>query len=106
MVTLDRRRARAGADLAFADSGGEGRAVLFTHGAGLDHTMFDAQTSALAAAGYRVLVWDMRGHGQSTLSPERRFTAADALDDLAALCEECGIERVVPVGHSLGGNLS
>ncbi|AYF98672.1 alpha/beta fold hydrolase [Protaetiibacter intestinalis] len=103
---LDRRLTRPGAELAFADSGEGAPAVVLTHGAGMDHTMWDEQAPALTAAGHRVVLWDLRGHGASTLDPEVRFTAADALDDLSALLDACGIDDAVLVGHSLGGNLS
>ena len=105
MVKLDRRLGRADAEIAFADTAMDGPAVVLTHGAGLDHTMWDAQVVALMEAGYRVIVWDMRGHGRSTLAPGTRFTASDALDDLTALLEERRVDRATLVGHSLGGNL-
>ncbi len=80
--------------------------MVLTHGAGLDRTMFDAQAQALEGAGYRVITWDLRAHGASTLAPGTRFTATDALDDLDALLTACRIDRAVLVGHSLGGNLA
>ena len=106
MVNLDRTLTRPDAQIAFADSGSGGRAVVLTHGAGVDHTMFDAQVAALTQRGVRVIVWDMRGHGQSSLTHGVRFTASDALDDLDALLIECDLEAQVLIGHSLGGNLS
>lgn len=105
MVKLERRLARPAAEIAFADRAGAGPAVVLTHGAGMDHQMFDAQVEALAAHGYRTVVWDMRGHGDSTMTPGARFAAEDARDDLLALLDECRIDRAVLVGHSLGGNL-
>ncbi|MFB7877808.1 alpha/beta fold hydrolase [Nocardia sp. NPDC056064] len=105
MVKLDRRTGRAGAEIAFADSGGDGPVVVFTHGAGMDHSMFDAQVEALAAGGYRVITWDLRGHGESVLGAGVRFAGVDAVRDLAALMAECGVGRAVLVGHSLGGNI-
>lgn len=102
---LDRRLVRPGAVIAFADAGGPGRPVLLTHGAGMDHRMFDEQAEALIDAGHRVIVWDLRGHGASSLSG-RPFTARDALDDMRAVLDETGAAHVVLVGHSLGGNLS
>lgn len=96
---------RPGATIAFRDAGGNGRAVVLTHGAGLDHSMYDAQAEALREHGHRVIVWDLRGHGASPLSAPARFSARDALDDLTALLDACSVERGVLVGHSLGGNL-
>lgn len=103
---LDRRLDRADAVIAFADTASDGPAVVLTHGAGMDHTMWEEQAVALTDADYRVILWDMRGHGESTLAPQARFTAADALEDLAALLKQCRVDRAVLVGHSLGGNLS
>lgn len=39
--------------------------IILTHGASLDHHMFVTQVPALQNAGYRVLTWDIRGHGLS-----------------------------------------
>jgi pimeloyl-ACP methyl ester carboxylesterase len=105
-TALTDRLLRSDAEIAFADSGSTGPAVVLTHGAGLDHTMFDAQARALTEHGYRVVVWDLRGHGQSRLMPGIRFTATDALGDLAAVLDECQLASPILVGHSLGGNLT
>ena len=105
MVKLNRRLARPFAEVAFADSGVGHPTVVLTHGAGADHAMFDAQAVSLAQRGVRVILWDIRGHGQSTLDAGRRFTAFDALEDLGALLVECGVDAPILVGHSLGGNL-
>ncbi|WP_243230775.1 alpha/beta fold hydrolase [Microbacterium sp. CIAB417] len=99
------RLTRPDAHIAFWDSGGGGPAVVLCHGAGMDRTMFEAPAAALVDAGYRVVSWDLRGHGRSTLAAASRFTAADILGDLTALLDRCGVERAVLVGHSLGGNL-
>lgn len=105
IMKLAGRLNRRNAVIAFADSGGDGAVVVLTHGAGLDHSTFDAQAAALTQRGFRVIVWDLRGHGQSTLADGVRFVASDSLDDLGALLVECDVAEPVLVGHSLGGNL-
>ncbi len=80
--------------------------MVFTHGAGMDHTMFAAQAEAVREAGYRSVLWDLRGHGESAIDPGCRFTATAALEDLGALIDDRGLSRPILVGHSLGGNLS
>lgn len=105
MVEVAARLARPGAEIAFADTGGDGPVVVLTHGAGVDHSMFDEQLTALVEHGFRVIVWDLRGHGLSTLASGVRFAADDALEDLEALLAACGADAPVLVGHSLGGNL-
>ncbi len=96
---------RDGCVLHAADSGGPGVPVLFSHGAGADSAMFAPQREPLIERGYRVVTWDLRGHGASRpaappISPEL------AVDDLVALVETLGLDRPVLVGQSLGGNLS
>lgn len=97
---------RGDAVLRYRDLAGPRRPVVLTHGAGMDRRMFEVTARALHAAGYRVVDWDLRGHGESTLAAGTRFTAGAALDDLAALLDHLDLRRPVLVGHSLGGNLS
>ena len=106
MLKIDRELERPDARLVYGDSGGTGPAVVLLHGAGLDHAMFQEAATALAAAGRRVILGDLRGHGASTMTSATRFTATDALHDLAALLEATDAARPVLVGHSLGGNLA
>jgi len=75
--------------------------VVLTHGATVDHHEWDA-TAAMVAERYRVLAWDMRGHGQSRPA---HFSVGDSVDDLLALLDAAGAPQATLVGHSLGGNL-
>ncbi|MGH3706478.1 MAG: alpha/beta fold hydrolase [Agromyces sp.] len=106
MSNLDRTLARPGATLRFAMLDGDRRPVVLVHGAGMDHSMFDAQALALQVAGHAVVAFDQRGHGGSRLEPGTRFTGPAALDDLAALLDHLALERPALVGHSLGGNVA
>jgi 3-oxoadipate enol-lactonase len=54
---------------------------------------------------YRVVAIDHRGHGRG-LRARRRFRLADCADDVAALCEVLGIDRITPVGYSMGGPIA
>ena len=102
---LDQSLKRGGATLRFGLLEGASTPVMLLHGAGMDHTMFDEQATALHEAGHGVLICDLRGHGSSQLDTTVRFRAEDALEDLLALHDELGIDTSVVVGHSLGGNL-
>jgi 3-oxoadipate enol-lactonase len=57
---------------------------------------------ASLAAEFRVVCMDLRGHGRG-MPLDRRFRLADCADDVVALADALGIERLVPVGYSLGG---
>jgi 3-oxoadipate enol-lactonase len=83
----------------------DGPMVALTHGATLDHEMFAPQRAVLAAAGYQVLTWDMRGHGLSK-PMGTPFTLQVATDDLIAILDELGRDTATVVGQSFGGFVS
>jgi pimeloyl-ACP methyl ester carboxylesterase len=94
-----------GIEIEYQD-GGQGSPVLFGHGYSATGRMWDGQRAALGDR-YRIVSWDMRGHGQSE-SPEdpARYSAALTVADMHALLGHCGIERAVVGGLSLGGYMS
>ncbi|WP_327085443.1 alpha/beta hydrolase [Nonomuraea sp. NBC_01738] len=104
MVNIDEVLTVDGCGLHYADSGGDGVPVVFTHGAGADHVLFEPQRRHLAALGYRVITWDLRGHGRSRPAGAP-FTAERAVADLCALIGHLELDRPVLIGQSLGGNL-
>lgn len=77
--------------------------VVFNHALGVDHHMFDEQAQALLKS-YRVLLWDLRGHGESVA--DRPFSLEQSHRDLLALLDHLDIEQVTLVGISLGGYVS
>lgn len=93
----------AGLPVHYEDSGGDGPAVLFSHGFFMDHSMFDPQVAALAPD-YRCIRWDERGFGR-TPAP-LPFTLWDAAEDAVELLDHLGIDEAVFVGMSQGGYLS
>jgi len=85
---------------------GDGPVVLLGHGYGSTRHMWDDQHRALADR-WRVISWDMRGHGQ-TDSPDdpRQYSAALIVADMRALLQHLGVQRAVIGGLSLGGYVS
>jgi pimeloyl-ACP methyl ester carboxylesterase len=77
---------------------GSGDAVVFVHGALLDHHDWDVVSLRLADS-FQVLSYDRRGHSQSS----GNGTLNDDLADLAALIEQLELAPVHLVGNSLGG---
>jgi 3-oxoadipate enol-lactonase len=75
--------------------------VVLTHGATVDHHEWDATVPILIDR-FRVLTWDVRGHGLSRPGP---FVLAEAVDDLLAILDGLGVQQATLVGHSMGGNL-
>ncbi|WP_462268082.1 alpha/beta fold hydrolase [Desulfobacter sp.] len=90
-----------GIQLAYDDVG-EGPAVLLIHGFPLCRQMWHPQVQALAAAGFRAVVPDLRGFGESEAGTEVGSTNLLA-DDLIALLDYLGIEKAVIGGMSMGG---
>lgn len=78
--------------------------VVFSHGYTLDRRSWVHQRQACAAAGYRALAWDLRGHGESGKGSADRYTIDQLGSDLASVLIECVPQGpVVLVGHSMGG---
>jgi pimeloyl-ACP methyl ester carboxylesterase len=94
-----------GQNIFYEDTGGEGPAIVFSHGLFMDHTMFAPQVAALRDR-YRCIAWDERGHGGTATGVLAPFTYYDSADDLAALLGHLGIGRAILVGMSQGGFLS
>jgi 3-oxoadipate enol-lactonase len=68
---------------------------------GTDTGLFDPQVPALADR-FRVLRYDLRGHGGSPLVPGP-CTVADLADDVRATLDDLGVDRFAYAGVSLGG---
>ena len=81
-------------------------AILLSHGYGATCRMWDGQVAAFADR-YRLVLWDMRGHGQSgDPSDPALYSHALTVGDMAAVLDACGIERAIIGGLSLGGVMS
>ena len=94
-----------GIEIEYQD-GGRGPAVLLSHGYSATGRMWDGQRAALAD-GFRVISWDMRGHGQTDSPADAaQYSAALTVADMHALLRHCGVERAVVGGLSLGGYVS
>ncbi len=88
----------------FDDSGGDGPAVILSHGFLMDREMFAHQIDALAGE-FRVIAWDERGFGE-TESDGKPFTYWDSAKDCLGLLDHLDIDRAVLGGMSQGGFLS
>jgi pimeloyl-ACP methyl ester carboxylesterase len=93
-----RRLERPGGTLAYDDRG-EGPLVVLMPGLGDLRQQYRYLAPALAAAGFRVLSVDLRGHGDSSVGwPDyRRVSHAQ---DLVALIERAAAGPALVVGHS------
>ncbi len=80
---------------------GSGPPLYLIHGIGARKTTWDELIAGLADA-FTCVSYDLRGHGESPLSPPP-YSLDDLVDDLEALRQNLGHERIHVAGHSLGG---
>jgi 3-oxoadipate enol-lactonase len=76
--------------------------VVLLHGWTVTADVTWFRTYAALGERYRVLAFDLRGHGQGIRS-RSPFRLEDCADDVAALAALYDIPRLVPVGYSMGG---
>ena|SRR5262245_24300227 len=88
------------------EDGGSGPSVFLSHGYSATGRMWAPQRPALEPR-YRLITWDMRGHGQ-TESPAdpAQYSEALTVADMHGLLRHLGIDRAVVGGLSLGGYMS
>lgn len=83
----------------------QGLEILFIHGFSQNHLSWINQVDSALAADFRMITFDLRGHGMS----EKQTSAYNYndsrpwADDVAAIIEAMGLQRPVLVGWSYGG---
>lgn len=92
-----------GVTIVCEDSGGDARALVLVHGFTGNRGDFRDHYAALSEIG-RTVVYDHRGHGESTNTGEASTYSFDQLvADLDALLDRLGVTRCDLLGHSMGG---
>jgi non-heme chloroperoxidase len=79
--------------------------ILFIHGWSQSHLSWKRQYLSALAERFRVVVYDLRGHGASDC-PREESAYTDAqlwADDVAAIIDQLALDRPVLVGWSFGG---
>lgn len=89
-----------GINLYYESHGSGDDTFVFAHGAGGNHLSWWRQAPVFAERG-RVVTFDHRAFGQST---DRNGLGAGAfVDDLEALLDSLGLDRVTLIAQSMGG---
>jgi pimeloyl-ACP methyl ester carboxylesterase len=83
----------------FYEDAGNGPVIVLIHGYGADLRLWDAPVGPLLEAGFRVIRYDVRGHGRSMIAPDG-YTFENYSADLRDLLDRLNIER--PATESLG----
>jgi len=80
---------------------GARRSILLCDGIGCDGYVWKYLREALAD--YRVIHWHYPGHGRSPAPADfAHLTIPQLADDAITVMEDCGVDQVVGVGHSMG----
>jgi len=95
-----------GVQLAFREVG-DGRPLVLLQGMQGDGTLWLSQARTFASHGYRVILPDSRGHGQSAKPHDAAAYPPDILtDDAFALLEHLGLDDYDLGGYSLGARIA
>jgi 3-oxoadipate enol-lactonase len=95
------RRLEDGSELVLdGEIAGNGPPVALLHGLSATRRNVVQGSRALLRRGYRLIAYDARGHGAS--SPGARYGYPELIEDLEAVLDDLGLERVALVGSSMG----
>ena len=95
------RRLEDGSELILdGEIAGQGPPVVLLHGLSATRRNVVQGSRALLRRGYRLIAYDARGHGAS--SPGSRYGYPELIEDLEAVLDDLGIDRVALVGSSMG----
>ena len=83
----------------------DGPPILFIHGLSQSHLCWAKQYQSALAEEFRLVAYDLRGHGmsQAPLEPEHYTDGRLWADDVAAIIDQLRLDRPVLVGWSYGG---
>ena len=91
-----------GVHLFYTDTGGTGAPVVFVHAATGSSRVWEYQRPVFSARGYRVITYDRRGFGKSTIDTAGPQPGTGA-DDLRGLIDHLRVDRIHLVGTAAGG---
>jgi pimeloyl-ACP methyl ester carboxylesterase len=93
----------AGTKLWFTDTGGAGTPIVLLHANTGTSESWNAQATAYAREGYRVIAFDRRGWGKSLADPATGPQPGSVAGDLDALADHLKLDRFHLVGVAGGG---
>ncbi len=96
------------AALSALDSGGEGRPIVFIHGNSSSKEVFDRQFADPSLADFRLIAFDLPGHGvsENARNPAGTYNFAGYADAAEQLLHALALHKPIVFGWSLGGHIA
>jgi pimeloyl-ACP methyl ester carboxylesterase len=89
--------------IAYTLSGTNDTAIVFVHGWGINQTYWDNQKTEFSKK-FTVVTLDLGGHGKSS-KDRSSWSVNDFGNDVLAVLNALELEKLILVGHSMGGNI-
>lgn len=96
-------RSADGVPVHYEEQGSGAPALVFVHGWSCDRSYWRHQTNHFAAR-HRVVAVDLAGHGASGVG-RASWTMPAFGEDVVAVVEQLGLQDIVLIGHSMGGDV-
>jgi pimeloyl-ACP methyl ester carboxylesterase len=100
---IEKVKSKDGVAVAYTVQGTGAPAIVFVHGWSLDKSIWNDQVKVFSAK-YKVVTIDLAGHGESGRS-RKNYTMELFGEDVASVVNKLKLEKVILVGHSLGGSV-
>jgi len=84
---------------------GDGKPLVFIHGGWIDHQMWSTQVKHFSRK-YKVITYDVRGHGRTGGSEKEKYSVELFADDLKLFLDGISVEQPAICGLSLGGMIA
>lgn len=94
----------SGRRVCFWDSGGGGTPIVLIHGNSSAKNTFENQFGSPTLARHRLIALDLPGHGDSAWADD--YDMPVYVDAINSVIRALGLDEVILVGHSLGGNIA
>jgi len=104
MTLTEKKIIVEGNEVAYFDEGNREITVVFIHGFPFNKSMWEQQL-VLLRDHYRVIAYDVRGHG-NTSAHANEFSILQFTGDLLAFLDQLEIEKVIICGLSMGGYIA
>lgn len=97
-----------GSEIAVCEEGKGAVSLVFIHGNSLSSNLFKKQLRSTLANNYQLISFDLPGHGESSkaTNPEATYNLPSYCSMVKELIAKLKLEKVVLVGHSLGGHIA